>query len=408
MKSSRNSPEQLLQLVAIGLIFISLGLLTYKSFACGPDGYGNCDECGPYYGAWSLISCPAVTNTPSVSPTSICQKSNTAPSIPKIVPPAYSTGQKQRTITYDCKGSTQETNDITFSVGAVQWDPTLPGTLTNTFTSTAYVNVTSSDTSLCPSPGRVDIGGVTWNIVAEEMASECVATTPTNRTRTTIGVGEVVNLSISPAPPGTLTWTLDGPGTLSGSTYTAPDRAGSATITAECAGCNCGKWVKTFSIIEPSGAIIDQEANTGVWHIMGTPSVGFKGRPYISPDSVSFSAVQIREGTVAAVCNGYFLPQNGQMHTAGSFVGMLDVVPGKGTKVNAVDTIQGGDGGIGTPYAAGTFTWAIPWYFKIGGGAEKQFTTMNHVKTIDAAGGLQISKGGTTKNKDLNAPSSNY
>ena len=43
--------------------------------------------------------------------------------------------------------------------------------VTNTFSSTAYVNVTSSDTNNCPSPGRVDLGTVTWNLPCPTITS---------------------------------------------------------------------------------------------------------------------------------------------------------------------------------------------------------------------------------------------
>ena len=85
----------------------------------------------------------------------------------------------------------------------------------------------------------------------------------------------------------------------------------------------------------------------------------------------------------------------------------LPVTTGKGSKVDGVDTIQGTSDNH-TPYEDGSFTWAIPWYFKVGTGSEKQFATINHVKTIDATGKLTISKGGTTKSSELNDPTSNY
>ena len=56
----------------------------------------------------------------------------------------------------------------------------------------------------------------------------------------------------------------------------------------------------------------------------------------------------------------------------------------------------------------GSFTWPIPWYFRVNAGSEKQFTTVSHVKTIDAAGTLTISKGGTSKSKAVNDPTSGY
>ncbi|HEY5043669.1 MAG TPA: hypothetical protein VIK53_16980 [Verrucomicrobiae bacterium] len=56
------------------------------------------------------------------------------------------------------------TENITYSVSGYQWDPPLPATITNTFSSTAYVTVTSSDTTNCPSPGRVYLGTVAWDL----------------------------------------------------------------------------------------------------------------------------------------------------------------------------------------------------------------------------------------------------
>src|SRR4029079_1053291 len=57
---------------------------------------------------------------------------------------------------------TTETNTITYTVGSVMWDPPLPSAVTNSFTSQAYVIVTSSETNGCTG-GRVNIGGlVSW------------------------------------------------------------------------------------------------------------------------------------------------------------------------------------------------------------------------------------------------------
>jgi len=78
------------------------------------------------------------------------------------VAPDYADGQKETHDDYDCGNSVYNYASISFSVGGVQWDPPLPGSLTNSFTSTAYVNVTSSDPDLCESPGRVNIGSCTW------------------------------------------------------------------------------------------------------------------------------------------------------------------------------------------------------------------------------------------------------
>ncbi len=191
--------------------------------------------------------------------------------------------------------------------------------------------------------------------------TETVATVPADRTRKKVGVGEDVELTLEPSSLSQVTWSISGNGTLSATTgnpvtFTAHDRASTPTITASYGGGSCSV---TFTVVEPSGAIIEQEPGTGVWHIQGQPSCGFKGRPYIQPDDVSFENIEIREGEVNAVCTGYFTYQNGLLHSAGSWVPVGPVTTGKGSKVDGVDTIQGGSDNH-TPYVDGSFTWAIP------------------------------------------------
>ena len=235
------------------------------------------------------------------------------------------------------------------------------------------------------------------------------ATTPSNRTRKKHGVGEKDSLTLAGASGSQVTWSLSGPGTLSGTsgnpvTFTAHERASGASVTATYKG---KTFSASFTVVEPSGVIIEQEQGTGIWHIQGIPSCGFKGRPYIQPDDVSFENIQIREGEVNAVCSGYFLYENGFPHPVGPWAPVGSVTAGKGSKVQGIDTIQGGsDNHI--PYEDGLFTWTIPWYFKVGTGSEKQFENVDQVKTIDATGKLNISKDGTTKSAELNDPTSNY
>jgi hypothetical protein len=136
---------------------------------CGPQPEGGCIECGPHWSDWGLGSCPSVSNNPGVAPGSYNRLLGQAPIVPIVTPPQYSTGQKVRTSTYDCNSdSDTEYGNITFTVGSVQWDPPLPASFNcshvPSFSSTAYVNVTSSDPTLCPDPGRVNIGGCTWNV----------------------------------------------------------------------------------------------------------------------------------------------------------------------------------------------------------------------------------------------------
>jgi hypothetical protein len=142
---------------------------------------------------------------------------------------------------------------------------------------------------------------------------------------------------------------------------TAGDRAATVTVTAQTASCSC---TMVFTVVEPSGAIIEQNPGSNLFHIQGTPSVGFQGLWYITPADVSFEGIVVREKHCAAVCTGYFLPQNGQDHVPGADLTIGPVTPGKGSLANGTDQIQGADGGIGPPYSDGTFTWPIPWDFR--------------------------------------------
>jgi len=135
---------------------------------CGPDGEGDCTECGPHWGSWSGPS-PSILTNGSVSPTAINQCGVNAPTMPTtIVAPVYGTPNTwHQFATYDCNSTVlTNTENITWSVSGVLWSNALPATVTNEFISTAYVNVTSSDPTNCPPPsgGIVTLATVTWSL----------------------------------------------------------------------------------------------------------------------------------------------------------------------------------------------------------------------------------------------------
>jgi hypothetical protein len=148
---------------AIALIF---GVLAAMSVTLKAQNVNN--PCVASTGPWYLGTCPQVTNSPSLSPDTLCGHVGESPCKPTVVPPSYDVGVKHRGITHTDCSSTTETAPITYSVSDVQWDPVLPTAWTDShkpnFQSTAYVIVSSAD-PLCPSPGRIDIGTVTWNVV---------------------------------------------------------------------------------------------------------------------------------------------------------------------------------------------------------------------------------------------------
>jgi hypothetical protein len=102
----------------------------------------------------------------------------------------------------------------------------------------------------------------------------------------------------------------------------------------------------------------------------------------------------MREGSVAGVGSGTYARHNGRVHgTTPSFVPFGPGNSATGNQLGSNDTVDTGDD-AGPAFVAGSFSWPIPWEFKVGAGAPKQFTTATHFQTIDAAGATSITKKG--------------
>jgi hypothetical protein len=240
------------------------------------------------------------------------------------------------------------------------------------------------------------------------MTSETVATQPQDRKRKRLGVGEDVNLTLKPSSLPSPTWVLNG---TQGTSQLSPLAGITSVLTAGERACTpsteatiLGELVKIeFDVIEPTGVTMDQEQGTGVWHIQGKPSAGFKGRPFITPVDVSFIKIEVREGQCAGIGTGYYAYQNGLNHPDGAWVGVVSGSANNPSKVNGVDTIRSGANGAAVP-AIGSFDWPIPWLFRVAGGGEKQFSIVTHHHESDAAGSVTISKGGVSVSANINDP----
>ena len=253
--------------------------------------------------------------------------------------------------------------------------------------------------------------GKTADLYIALMTSETVATLPTDRRRKKVGVGEEVNLTLTPSSLPSPTWALGGtPGTsalnpLTG--ITSKLTAGERACTPSTEATINGVTIKIdFEVVEPDGVVMEQEPGTGVWHIQGKGSAGFKGRPYFTPHDVSFKYIEIREDTCVGTGTGYFLGDTGQVHPSGQWIGVIEGDPAKPSKGDGVDTIK--TAANDPPFSAGTFEWPIPWQFRVGGGAAKSFATVTHQETIEATGKTTMAKGGHSVSKELNDPSSNF
>jgi hypothetical protein len=259
------------------------------------------------------------------------------------------------------------------------------------------------------------LAAITGSHVAGHLGirSQTIATSPRNRRRTVIGVGEEVDLTAS-RPTGTVNWAITGSSTLSATsgttvTLTAHERAETTTVTAtDSCGCTA---TRTFRVIEPASVRMRRVSGSGIRHTQGIPSVGIKLEIYIRPDTVSFENIEISEDDAIGVVTGYFIgtPSDGMHHAghgAGAWASVGAHVSGRGSKVGGTDNVYTGHCNFGTPYRSGTFHWAIPWLFRVAGGASKQFTHVHHRETINRRGAMTITKGGARGRARLNAPTS--
>jgi hypothetical protein len=247
------------------------------------------------------------------------------------------------------------------------------------------------------------------------MTSETVVSMPQDRKRKKLGVGEEVNLMLKPSSLPSPTWALTGTqGTsqlnpLAGITsmLTAGERACTPSTEATI----LGELVKIdFEVVEPSAMVMERYPGTGIRHTNGTASAGFQARAYIMPHDVSFTKIEVREGTCLATATGFIaaIPgKNGEVHANGAWIGVQQGTALRPSLWSAIDTISTGD--YLPPFAAGgTFNWPIPWLFKVSGGNEKQFTIATHNESVTGTGATTISKGGVSVTTQSNDPTSTY
>ena len=181
----------------------------------------------------------------------------------------------------------------------------------------------------------IELVDVRTNVHVLKVDTETVATTPANRTRTTIGVGEEVVCSIQPLLTANWSTTAGSLSSTNGSTttFTAPDVATNATVTAEYSGCPCSV---SFTVIVPTTGTVSRMTSYGIYHA-GTnlSSVGFKGDFRLWPDSVSFYNIEMREGGGTAVATGIYSNENGRVHPTGPWLTV-----NQDNDVNCRDTVE--------------------------------------------------------------------
>jgi hypothetical protein len=253
------------------------------------------------------------------------------------------------------------------------------------------------------------------------ITSQTVATSPSNRARTKIAVGEEVELTVNPGPA---TWAItSGSGTLnpnSGTkvTYTAGDAAGSATIKATGPGCSC---TITFTVVEPSNWTMKRQPNTKLKHTNGRPDCGWKGIMYVHPNDVNFYRIETREKDSTYVGTGSYASYNGDYHgnypppdRVSAWFPISRHSETDGSTDDTPDTIYTGlpspaATGTAPPFKSGSgyFPITIQWRV-VGSGNIHDFPAVRQEDEIFSNGRCESRKGGNPEHTMYNDPTSTY
>ncbi len=238
------------------------------------------------------------------------------------------------------------------------------------------------------------------NFCCPGIKSVTMATQPSNTSRTKLGIGEEVMLSIEePSFSGTVTWEIvSGDGDISQTTgnstmFTASEIEGETEIRALLEGTsNCNQQIK-FTIIAPTEIRfgcppVDQQ---GCLHLPLVPSGGAKLQPYIFPDDVSFYKLEIQEQFVPIsqfTHEDYWTTQvnNGDTndHPQGLFRAALgEVEPTLGTKLNTLDNV-GFRGEQVSLQGLGLLEISIPIKYRVGDAGTEFLMSNPSIQGIDS------------------------
>jgi hypothetical protein len=256
-----------------------------------------------------------------------------------------------------------------------------------------------------PSSAPASSSGSSTPCVTCTITTETVATQPANRARTTIGVGEEVRCTFS---LGSATWSKSGSGTLSATSgssisYTAPDVAGTDTVTATGSGCTIPV---TFTIIAPS--TISMTRITDVEHHQGYCTIGMRTDVCLGPDTVNFYNIKYHEvDCTPAVADGVYSCRSSDHHDAhpATLNATHNVTASRGTVMDANDHVYSGHCGPAPANPTGRELYNIPYEYKVGSGAFHRMTSVaDHEITCEATGALHARKAGAAADTTVSSP----
>jgi hypothetical protein len=148
-------------------------------------------------------------------------------------------------------------------------------------------------------------------IIVPKIVTETVATSPSDRTRKTVGVGESVKIKLLPIQDDSVTWQLvSGSGVLVAmddgtAYYTAPDLSTNATIIAEYKSISFSVSLK---VVQPAGVLFEHKVVTRIDQYPLTSCLGgeCQANIFIQPDTVNFYALALYESGSFLFYDGCF------------------------------------------------------------------------------------------------------
>lgn len=237
----------------------------------------------------------------------------------------------------------------------------------------------TASSSQCGACHATDVDSTNCVVCLLSIVSQTVKAIPEPRTRLCVGVGEEVDLTLTPDVPGVITWSKQGDGSISPTTgktirFTAGEVAASTTISASC---SIGSATISFTTIPPTeGSVVDPTLS----HQLSRYPLGIRVCPnwYIGPTTVNLSKTTIAEQTCDPVVDGYFLRYSTYSHIPGTPAPVTDTPSSWGWKCAGYDDVRARLADpVVHPYTNGTFSWPIPWHYEINGNSY-YFTTINH------------------------------
>jgi hypothetical protein len=300
-------------------------------------------------------------------------------------------GSAKYTFSSTSPGNQAANNGATISIDVSSTTQPKEYTFQVTKVTQSYESCTNPYTGgASPNPLENTMTSSVVTLLAFQIQTETVATTPADRTRKKLGVGEEVNLTFKP-PSIPINWYVESnkgtvaPPTGSTTKYTAHNAAAEGKVKAEFKGLN---ELTSFNIIEPSGetAVKDRDET---WP-SGVQGAGMHLIVTVTPTDVSFYNVEVLEvdkGTVNV--SGYFtnFPSSVLKHVPNSkWIQLTDA---------NIWTDLARFYNWGSPWKQGTYQWNIDvlWHLVGSSGSGKKFNSRTQLhEIIDSTGKSKESK----------------